>query len=531
MSLITVKNLSVDFIAKNSAMHALKNASLAVKKNEILGIVGESGSGKSTLIKSILRILSAPGLITSGEVFFNNVDILKLNDSELNDIRWKEISFVKQKALNSLNPVKTIGDQLVLPYVFHKSYTKSQATESAYKLLDLVKIDHKYFDSYPHELSGGMRQRIIIAIALALKPKLVIMDEPTTALDVITEREIIKNILELKNELGFSIIFITHDLNLLLQFADKLCVLYDGSIIDSGTTETIKSGGNHEYTKKLLEAIPDINKSIIGTQDLTKNKVYSLKNINVTYQLGSWIVPDDLKAVNNFSIDLYEGSITALIGESGSGKSTIAKIITGLERSQSGELFHFFDNGKQPVVFNMEYRKNIQMIFQDPFSALNSIHTVFHHLKRSYINFNIASSNTIIKEKAIKALEMVDLSPAESFLTKYPHEMSGGECQRVCIARALISKPKIIIADEPTSMLDVSIREEILKLFIRLKDQYSLSVLFITHDIASAAMISDEMVVLKEGSVVDIGSPESIINKSKDKYTKQLIKASTSKVL
>ena len=261
MSILSVKDLSVEFIGNTSSIRALKNVSLSVDDNEILGVVGESGSGKSTLIKAILRILSAPGLITSGKVYFNNNDILQLDDNSLYDIRWKQISLVKQKALNSLNPVMKIGDQIMLPFIYHRSYSKEDAQKSTMALLELVKIDPMYFDSYPHELSGGMRQRVIIAIALALKPKLIIMDEPTTALDVITEREIIKNIIELKEKLGFSIIFITHDLSLLLQFADRLCVLKNGNVVDSGSISYIKEGGGHKYTKMLLKAIPDISKS------------------------------------------------------------------------------------------------------------------------------------------------------------------------------------------------------------------------------------------------------------------------------
>ena len=531
MSLLRVENLSVDFIGQNDVVHALKDASLIIEKNEILGIVGESGCGKSTLIKSILRILSAPGLITSGRVDYNNSNLLDMDDAQLNEIRWKEISFVKQKALNSLNPVKTIGDQLMLPFLFHKLYSKQDAMKSALELLDLVKIEHKYFNSYPHELSGGMRQRIIIAIALALKPKLIIMDEPTTALDVITEREIIKNILELKESIGFSIIFITHDLNLLLQFADKLCVLYDGNIVDGGTVSEIKNGGSHHYTKKLLDAIPHINKSAFKIDKNDNSKVFSINSLDVKYQLGSWLVPDELDAVKDFSLNLFESNITALIGESGSGKSTVAKVICGLEDYQNGQLFHFFNGLKESVNFDLEYRKNVQMIFQDPFSALNSIHSVFHHLKRSFINFNIISSSSNIREEIVNILEMVDLCPGEKFLNKYPHEMSGGECQRVCIARALISKPKLIIADEPTSMLDVSIRKDILNLFVKLKNKYSLSILFITHDIASASMISDNMVILKKGRIVDEGNSDLIIKNPKDDYTKKLIKASTSEVI
>ncbi len=525
MSILSVKDLSVEFIGNTSSIRALKNVSLSVDDNEILGVVGESGSGKSTLIKAILRILSAPGLITSGKVYFNNNDILQLDDNSLYDIRWKQISLVKQKALNSLNPVMKIGDQIMLPFIYHRSYSKEDAQKSTMALLELVKIDPIYFDSFPHELSGGMRQRVIIAIALALKPKLIIMDEPTTALDVITEREIIKNIIELKEKLGFSIIFITHDLSLLLQFADRLCVLKNGNVVDSGSISYIKEGGGHKYTKMLLKAIPDISKSQKSKKKEDKKKIFSLKDIDVDYQLGSWISPKTLNAVRHFSLDLYEKNITALIGESGSGKSSIAKVISGLENYQNGRMVQYFDSNEN-IKFDLKYRKNVQMIFQDPFSALNPVHTVFHHLKRSFIRFNITNTNEI-KKKIIEMLELVDLFPADNFLYKYPHEMSGGESQRVCIARALIPNPKLIIADEPTSMLDVSIREEILKLFVKLKNEYNLSVLFITHDIASAAMISDNIVVLKEGSVVEIGEPARLLQSPKDDYTKKLINAST----
>ena len=527
MSLLQVNNLCVDFIGENKDFTALKKVNLNLDKNEILGVVGESGSGKSTLIKSILRILSAPGLIQSGEIMFHNQNILKMKDQDILDLRWKKISLVKQKALNSLNPVKKIGDQLILPFIYHTELSKIEAKKEALKLLDLVKIEKKYFDSYPHELSGGMRQRIIIAIALALKPKIVIMDEPTTALDVITEREIIKNILELKKELKFSIIFITHDLNLLLQFADKLSILYNGKIVDEGTVNEIKKGGNHNYTTNLLKAIPNIQKVNKKNKNKNKCKIFSLNDINVVYELGSWLYPKPLKAVKNFSLNLYEKNITALIGESGSGKSTIAKVICGLENSFSGGLKQFFEVDEKSVYFNLDYRKKVQMIFQDPFSALNPIHTVYHHLSRSFIRFDICRNKNEIEKKAVEILETVDLKPGRQFLYKYPHEMSGGECQRVCIARSLIPKPKLIIADEPTSMLDVSIREEILKLFLTLKEKYSLSILFITHDIASASMIADRIVVLKNGKIVEKGSPKKIIELSEDNYTEKLIKASS----
>jgi len=525
MSILNVKNLSVEYVSEKSSLNALDNISIDLDENEILGIVGESGSGKSTLIKSIMRILSAPGLITSGEVIFDNKDILKMSDNELSEIRWKGISLVKQKALNSLNPVAKIGHQLALPYTFHLGLSKSESQEKARRLLDLINIDQIYFDSYPHELSGGMRQRVIIAIALALEPKLVIMDEPTTALDVITEHEIINSIRRLQQELKFSVIFITHDLNLLLQFADKICVLYDGKLVDYGSTDTIKSGGQHDYTKTLLNAIPKINLSNEDVKNDNSKKILSLENIHVKYQLGSWMIPNILHAVNDVSIDLYRGQITSIIGESGSGKSSIAKVILGLEKLDKGSLLDHSNESSNSVKHDLEFRKKVQMIFQDPFSALNPIHSVLHHFERPLLRFGI-TPKLDIRFKVCELLEMVELSPAEDFLYKFPHEMSGGECQRVSIARALCSNPKLIIADEPTSMLDVSIRSDILNLFIKLKKKYDLSILLITHDIASASICSDEIIVLKEGRMVESGSCLNIIQKPQHDYTKDLLKAS-----
>ena len=528
MSIISIKNLSVEYASENSSTEALKNISVDVDKNEIIGIVGESGSGKSTLIKSIMRILSAPGLITSGEVLFDNKDILKMSNEQIFDIRWKGISLVKQKALNSLNPVAKIGYQISLPFRYHMGLNKVDADKKARELLDLVNIDAVHFDSYPHELSGGMRQRVIIAMAMALQPKLIIMDEPTTALDVITEHEIIDSIRTLQKKLKFSIIFITHDLNLLLQFADKVCVLYNGELVDYGSVGQIKKGGKHNYTKKLLNSIPKINliDHQINEQNKNDDKILSLKNIHVKYQLGSWLSPDILHALNNVSLDLFKGRITSIIGESGSGKSTIAKVITGLEDLYEGKILQY--NGKESVdiIHNLKFRKDIQMIFQDPFSALNPIHSVLHHFERPLLRFGICSKNKV-KSKALEFLEMVELNPADDFLYKFPHEMSGGECQRVCIARALCSSPNLIIADEPTSMLDVSIRSDILNLFIKLKEKFNLSILLITHDIASASICSQDIIVLKQGKIVESGSCKNIIKNPKHSYTKNLISAST----
>ena len=440
----------------------------------------------------------------------------------MSHLRWKEVSLVKQKALNSLNPVMKIGHQLSMPFSYHLGLDNKESELKAKELLDLVNIDQLYFDSFPHELSGGMRQRVIIAIALALRPKLVIMDEPTTALDTVNEHQIINSIQKLQEKLGFSIVFITHDLNLLLQFADSICVLFDGEVVDFGSASKIKSGGSHEYTRTLINAIPKIN--LDKDKSKSGEMILSLNNINVKYQLGSWLFPEILHAVNDVSFNLYERHITSLIGESGSGKSTIAKVISGIEKNDSGDISLSSDRDKK-VDFNLDYRKDVQMIFQDPFSALNPIHSVFHHFERPLKRFGF-SSDRDIWDKACELLSLVELKSPDKFLTKYPHEMSGGECQRVCIARALVPSPKLIIADEPTSMLDVSIRSDILNLFVKLKETYGTSILLITHDIASASICSDYMVVLKGGKVVESGISNELLAKPSHDYTKSLIEAS-----
>jgi peptide/nickel transport system ATP-binding protein len=530
--ILDINNLNVDYLSEGASIHAVRDFSMHINENEIFGLVGESGSGKSTVIKSILRILPAPGVITKGEIKFKDQDILELDESELSSLRWSHISVVKQKALNSLNPLLKIKEQIIDTIRAHEQIKTKDAMERCNALMDLVEIDRNYLNSYPHELSGGMKQRVVIAIALALKPELIIMDEPTTALDVVIEKEIILKILALKSQLGFSLLFITHDLNLILGFADRVGVMLEGELVDIDSAEIIKSGGNNPYTTKLINSIPDVSDYNQTKADKNEPELIHVKDLVKTYSRHASIFSSDkFHAVDGVSFNVNKNEIVGLVGESGSGKSTISKILTKLIDFDGGQILF---NGEDISCITkrrdlLDYRKKVQMIFQDPFASLNSIHTVYHHLSRpilihrSYDKYSKKQRDQMVKKEIIAILKEVDLSPPEEFLYKFPHEMSGGERQRIALARVLLVQPQLIIADEPTSMLDMSIRMEILDLLKSLQVKKGISILFITHDIASACYLSNRLIVLKNGKIVDSGIVSDIINNPKDKYSKLLI--------
>ena len=530
--ILDINKLNVDFLTEGASINAVRDFSMHINENEIFGLVGESGSGKSTVIKSILRILPAPGVITKGEIKYKDQDILELDESELSSLRWSHISVVKQKALNSLNPLLKIKEQIIDTIRAHEQIKTKDAMERCNALMDLVDIDRNYLKSYPHELSGGMKQRVVIAIALALKPELIIMDEPTTALDVVIEKEIILKILDLKSQLGFSLLFITHDLNLILGFADRVGVMLKGELVDIDSAEIIKSGGNNAYTTKLINSIPDVSNYNQSKANKNEPELIHVKNLIKSYSRHSSIFSSDkFHAVDGVSFNVNKNEIVGLVGESGSGKSTISKILTKLIDFDGGQiLFNGEDiSGITKSKDLLDYRKKVQMIFQDPFASLNSIHTVYHHLSRpilihrSYDKYSKKERDQIVEKEIITILKEVDLSPPEEFLYKFPHEMSGGERQRIALARVLLVQPQLIIADEPTSMLDMSIRMEILDLLKSLQVKKGISILFITDDIASACYLSNRLIVLKNGKIVDSGIVSEIINNPKDKYSKLLI--------
>jgi len=533
--LLSIENLSVDYITNTGPVRAVNNISFGIHAGEIFGLVGESGSGKSTVVQAMMRILPPPGLISNGSVRINEEDILSASESNVKKFRWKQISIVMQSALNALNPVLSIREQISDVLKTHKDLVGIDADTKAKELLSLVDIDEDRLNSHPHQLSGGMKQRVVIAIALAIMPPIIIMDEPTTALDVIVEREILAKIIELRKKLNFTILFITHDLNLLLEFADRLAIMKNGRIVEIDKVENIKQGGQHSYTRKLIGSIPSASGSrqegLLSkpdSLDFPTTPLIEIKNLRKTFQSPGLFNKNKLTAVDDISFKISEGEIVGLVGESGSGKSTIAKLVTRLIRPTSGTIYLNGENRQVTEARNVPlgYRKIVQMVFQDPFGSLNSIHTVYHHLSRPLLRHKLKSKDELF-DYIIKMLETVGLSPGEKFANKFPHEMSGGERQRVAIARALSLKPQIIIADEPTSMLDVSIRMDILEIFARMRKENNLTILFITHDLASARYLADRIIVLKNGSIVEEGPSEDLIQSPSNEYTKQLVNAAS----
>ena len=532
---INIKNLNVDYITDKNPINAVRDVTFEIFSGEIFGLVGESGSGKSTVVQAMMRILPPPAIISKGEVIINNEDILASSSLDVVGMRWKKISIVMQSALNALNPVLSIRDQIHDVLKTHKNLIGLDADERAKELLSLVEIDHDRLDSFPHQLSGGMKQRIVIAIALAIMPPIIIMDEPTTALDVIVEREIIAKIIDLRKKLGFTILFITHDLNLLLEFADRLAIMKNGEIVELDKVENINAGGKHPYTKKLIGSIPSASgkrqKGLLSkpkSLNLSKNPILEVRNLKKVFQSPGFFNKNKLIAVNDVSFKIHKGEIVGLVGESGSGKSTVAKLVTRLIRPSRGSIYLDGENKKVTESRNvpLQYRKDVQMVFQDPFGSLNSIHTVYHHLSRPLYRHRLKDEVTMLPY-IIDLLEKVGLSPGEKFAEKFPHEMSGGERQRVAIARALSLEPKIVVADEPTSMLDVSIRMEVLEIFAKMRIENNLTVLFITHDLASARYLADRIIVLKNGKIIEENNSEKLIQNPKEDYTKQLVNAAS----
>ena len=530
-----IKDLNVEYILKKGSHPAVKNISFRVEQGEIFGLVGESGSGKSTVVQALIRTLPPPAVITGGEVIIDKIDVLSLSAIEVKKYRWKQISIVMQSALNALNPVMTVEDQIKDVLEIHKNITGIKADEKVEQLLRLVDVSKENAKSYPHQLSGGMRQRIVIAIALALTPPLIIMDEPTTALDVIVEREILSKIIQLRKELDFTILFITHDLNLLLEFADRIAIMKDGEMIEMNTVEKIKKGGKHSYTKKLIGALPSASgprqKNLLPKPkklNFSKTPILEVQNLSKTFQGSGLFAKSEVEVVKNVNFEVFQGEIVALVGESGSGKSTIARLISRLIRPTSGNILLDGRNTRisEARKVPLEYRKAVQMVFQDPFASLNSVHTVYHHLSRPLTRQNLYDKKTISK-MINQNLEEVGLSPGKDFAKKFPHEMSGGERQRVAIARALCIEPQVIIADEPTSMLDVSIRMEILEIFAKLRIEKNLTIIFITHDLASARYLADRILVLSKGTLVEQNKAEDLIKNPESSYTKKLVRAAS----
>ncbi len=523
MKLLQIKNLSVSFRGENQDFRAVNDVSLNLEKGEILGIVGESGSGKSVTALSILGLLPYPKAYHSKEssIKYNNQDLINLSSSEFQQIRGNKIAFIFQEPMSSLNPLHKIGYQIAESLQLHQNLSPKEIKKKTIELLEAVHIPEpqQKINAYPFELSGGQRQRVMIAMAIANNPDILIADEPTTALDVTIQEQIIDLLLELKNRLQMSIIFISHNLRLVHKIADKIAVMYHGDLVEYGTADKIFNHPQHSYTKKLTSSDLPLNLQ----KKETDNIVLSANNITVKFARKRNIwgrIIADFTAVDNLSFKLHQGETLGIVGESGSGKTSLALSIVNLQK-HDGKVYLQHNNGLQLID---RFNKDIQIVFQDPYNSLNPRMTVKDIIGEGLtVHFkDLTKNEKLNKIKAI--LQEVDLP--ENTLTKYPHEFSGGQRQRIALARALILNPKVILLDEPTSALDVTVQAQIIELLKNLQQKHQISYIFISHDMQAIHALAHNILVMKDGKIVEQGSSEQIFNHPQQPYTKQLVQAS-----
>jgi ABC-type microcin C transport system duplicated ATPase subunit YejF len=524
---LELKNVKVNFNTLDGNVAAVKGANIVVNAGETIAIVGESGSGKSQLMMGAMGLLAANGK-ASGEALFGDQNLIGMSKNQLNTIRGEKITMIFQEPMTSLDPLYTIGNQLIEPIRRHTNLDPAAARQRALEMLQLVKIKEpeRRLRSYPHEMSGGQRQRVMIAMALANNPQLLIADEPTTALDVTVQAEILELMAGLQKKLGMAMIFITHDLGIVKRIANRVYVMRKGEVVEEGDTKTVFAKPKHEYTKALLDAEPS------GRKEPPSPKapiILSGNNMRVTFNIGGGFLgtpPIQLKAVDGVSLVLKQGQTIGIVGESGSGKSTLARALLRLLPSQGAINFegtsisNFDKNQMRPL------RKQAQIVFQDPFGSLSPRMTVGQIITEGLIVHEPAMSKAARDLRAIQALEEVQIDP--SMRNRYPHEFSGGQRQRIAIARAIILKPKLIVLDEPTSALDRQVQKQIVDLLRNLQKSHDLSYLFISHDLAVVRAMADFVIVMKDGAMVEQGSVEDIMDNPREDYTRNLMAAAFS---
>ena len=554
-NLLDIDNLNIKFFSDQEIVDAVRNVCITLRSGEVLGIVGESGAGKSTIGNAIVNLLDAPGEIVKGKVMFEGQNLVDLDDKAMRIIRGKKIGMIFQDPQTSLNPIMTIGNQLIETIKFTKNVDDASAYNQATELLESVGIDNPKLrmKAYPHQFSGGMRQRVVIALSLAGDPDVIIADEPTTALDVSVQAQILELIKSLCKKRQLGVIIITHDIGVIANIADRVTVMYNGSIVETGNVRQVLSSPKHDYTKSLIAAVPraDLKLKRFQSIDFIEGNTQNHKFINLdTHWLGKKLNQKNsnkaisinelnkqfilkkanffknrvyLKAVDNVSFDVKKGESFGIVGESGSGKSTIARLIAGLVNVDSGSI-KIFDqeivnqkNTQEVIVA----QRDVQMIFQDPYSSLNPRMKVQDIISEPIKFYQTASNNKEINQIVCDLLNHVGLS--ETALLKFPNQFSGGQRQRISIARALASRPKILICDEPTSSLDVSVQAHILNLLKDLQDELGLTMLFISHDLPVIRQMCDKVAVMRKGKICEINSTENIFKNPRDPYTKELI--------
>ena len=556
MTFLKINNLDIEYQTRKETINASRNVSFTLERGEIIGIVGESGSGKSTVANAIINLIDKPGKITNGSILLDETELCN-NEEVVRTIRGKKIGFIFQDPQTSLNPLFTIKDQLVETIQTHTDLDYNKALEKSIKLLTEVGIEnpHKRINDYPHQFSGGMRQRVVIALAISCEPDLLIADEPTTALDVSIQFKILNLLKKLTLDRNLGVLIITHDIGVIAEITDKVIIMRYGKIVENGKMHQVLSKPASIECKSLVMSVPPANKKIDRfkllspegkqiidtslnlTNNIIKNwKIRDLSNkklldfINVTKVfdgikiLSTKDADDKIQALDNVSFSIFEGESFGLVGESGSGKSTIAKIISGLLPPSKGEVkfenTSLFDPKNKLKI--KKFRGQIQMIFQDPYSSLNPRFNIKDIISEPIKFFQKNIDHYSLDQNVNDLIDIVGIS--RTSLERFPHEFSGGQRQRISIARALATKPRLLICDEPTSALDVTIQAQVLNLLKDLQEQLNLTILFISHDLPVIRQMCDRVAILKKGCICEINQTESIFNNPKNLYTKELLR-------
>ncbi len=553
--ILQIQNLSIGFGSENQYRTVLHEINWELFSNEILGIVGESGSGKSVGCFAIAGLLPAKkARITQGKILLEGIDLYAQTEKEWQQLRGKHIGMVFQEPMSALNPSMTCGRQIEEVLAQHTQLAKTEIKNKVLQLLEQVKLPYpeRIYQSYPHQISGGQKQRVVIAMAIACEPKILIADEPTTALDVTVQREILDLLVEIKNKMGMSIVFISHDLSLVANFSDRVLIMQHGKIVEQGVTQQVFQHPKEIYTKALLASKPNPNerlKRLPTIQDFLNNTplkvaiskeerkerlqameqqtpLLEIKNVEKTYwsQVGFFGKKQAYQAVNDVSLKIYEGETLGLVGESGCGKSTLGNLILKLDQPQKGAIFY---QGTDITQLSndafRQLRKQIQVIFQDPFASLNPKLTVGKAILEPMQVHGILSNTQERKDFVIELLQKVGLQ-AEHF-NRYPHEFSGGQRQRIGIARSIALQPKLVVCDESVSALDISVQAQVLNLLNDLKDDYQFTYLFISHDLQVVKYMSDHVAVMQQGKIVEYNEADALYEQPQHPYTQKLLQA------